>query len=174
MTSRLAGEIITDTKYNGDIDLGPKGLLARAERVTSSSTTTTTIGVLRLDDVQLEASRAYLIVTSPLNVDSSTGTDDVKTKITFTADGSTPTTGSTTLPETIVGGDVGGGGTGAPIMPITALYQPTGGAELLSLLLCVTRTAGAGNAYIYGDATQKIQITVHDLGLAVSDAGTDI
>jgi hypothetical protein len=174
MTARLAGEILTADKYNSDIDAGPMGVIARGERLTSSSTTTSTGGVLRIDDIPLTAGRAYRINTGPLNGDSSTGTDTVRALIKFTADGSTPTTGSTTLPETTVGGDVDGGGPDSWLIPIIAYYAPAGGDELLSLLLCVQRVTGGGNAYIYGDSTQKIQMVVEDLGANVVDSGTDI
>lgn len=174
MTARLAGEILTADKYNSDIDAGPGGIIARAERTTSSSTTTGTGGVLRIDDVPLTSGRTYRVTTSPLNGDSSTGTDDVRALIKFTADGSTPSTGSTTLPESSVGGDVNGGGANSWSIPIIAHYQPSGGDELFSGLLCVTRTSGSGNAYIFADSTQRMQMVIEDLGVTVVDAGTDI
>jgi hypothetical protein len=174
MTARLSGEILTADKYNGDIDAGPAGIVARAERTTSSSTTTTTGGVLRIDDVPLTSGRTYRVTTSPLNGDSSVGTDDVRAFIKFTADGSTPTTSSTTLPESVVGGDVNGGGGNSWIIPAIAHYQPTGGDELWSGLLCVQRSSGTGNAYIFADSTQRIQMVIEDLGVTVVDAGTDV
>lgn len=175
MTSRLAGETITASNYNADIDAGPMGIIGRAQRTTSSSTSTgSVVGVLRIDDVPLKASRAYRIQSTPLNIDATVATSDVRVSIRFTADGSTPTTASTVLPGTIVGANTSSGGTAAPTFTISTYYAPAGGDELFSGLLCVQRLAGAGNAYIFGDATQKIEFWIEDIGLAVVDSGTDI
>lgn len=175
MTSRLAGETILAANYDADIDLGPNGILAWGQRTTSSSTTTTTVGVLRLDDIPMTGGRSYLVLTTPLNIDSTGGpSDDVRVFIKYTADGSTPTTASATLPGSVAGGDLGGGGTGAPTPTISTVLTPTGGDQLSSFLLCVQRVAGAGNSYIFGDATQTIEMYVIDIGKSVVDSGTDI
>lgn len=173
-TNFLAGEILTAAALNAAIDAGPQGIIAWGQRTSSSTATTTEIGVLRLDDISLSTLRAFRVWTPPLNFTSSTSTDDVRCRIRFTADGSTPTTSSTILPGSTIGANINGGGAKTPIIPISTKYAPAGGNELFSCLLCVTRNAGAGSASIFGDATVVIEIIIEDIGMNVTDVGTDI
>lgn len=139
-------------------------------RQTNSTGTTSIVGVLRLDDVQLRAGRAYEIKTSNLRPTSGAN-DGVTCTLRATTDGSTPSTSSTAI------------ATGSAqitsvsifeSITLSRLYTPSVD-QLFSVLLCVARTTGtAGTTSLGGDATYPIEIWIVDVGEAVADAGTDI
>lgn len=142
-------------------------LAQRGRRVsTSSASTGSVVGVLRLDDLQLVAGRAYKI-TALGHPDSSTVTDFLEITVRYSTDGSTPTTASSVIP----GGQV-------VVRTVSRLdlsfpYVP-GSDEVLSLLLCVARSGGSGNCTLYADATRTTDLMVEDIGPDVGDTGTDI
>jgi hypothetical protein len=148
----------------------PLGIQARGNRTTSSTTTTTEVGVLRLDDIPIYAGRTYRIWTSPLRLDTSVANDVARANIRYTTDGSTPTTSSTVMTNAqallanIADGDS---------VDICIDYSPSAD-ELLSLLLCVARQSGTGNISIIAASTTPINMVVEDIGLDPTDTGTDI
>lgn len=150
--------------------LDTKKIATRGERTTGSSTTTTTVGVLRLDDIPLAAGRVYKIYTSPLNLDTSVDADVVRGEMRYTTDGSTPTTSSTAM---ILGSNkLASAAVSQPVV-LQRTYAPAG-AETLSLLMCVTRVSGTGNVSIIGDPTFPIQMWVEDGGIDPGDVATEI
>src|SRR5690348_15363931 len=153
-------------------EIEARGLVAGGygNRQTNSTTTTTIVGVLRLDDVQLRGGRAYEIKTSALRTTSGAN-DGVTATLRVTTDGSTPTTSSTAI---ATGSTQTTSASVFESITLQRLYQPSSD-QLLSVLLCVARTTGsAGNAGLGGDATYPIEIWIVDVGEATADAGTDI
>lgn len=146
------------------------GIIARGRRVTTSSTTTTVVGVLRLDGIPIIGGRTYKISTSCISMQSSVANDIVTSNIRYTTDGSTPTTSSAAL-----------GGVSATVtntsfgiaVPFIGYYYPTSN-ETLSVLLTVGRTAGTGNVSLGGSAVQPIDLFVEDAGYDTGDVGVDI
>lgn len=169
----FAGQKVRASELNDLIDKDsplPLGILARGNRTTSSSTTTTEIGVLRLDDIPIYTGRTYRIWTSPLRMDTSVANDVARAIIRITTDGSTPTTSSaqicaaqTILPDIASGQSV----------EISMDYSPAAD-ELLSVLLSVSRQSGTGNISIVGGTGIPIDLMVEDIGLDPGDTGVDI
>jgi hypothetical protein len=151
----------------------PQGIVAWAQRTTATSTTTAAdAGVLRLDSVALVAGRQYRIWTSPLHLDSSVVNDEVRARIRYSTSG-TATTASSVLP----GATVHTRQTDANVSEdksISVVYVP-GANQTLSLLLCVGRIAGTGNASL---ANSDLELTLHmaveDIGPAVAQTGTSL
>lgn len=140
-------------------------------RQTNSTTTTTIVGVLRLDDVQLRGGRAYEIKTSNLRATSGAN-DGVTATLRATTDGSTPSTASTAIATGSA--QTTSASVFENIGPLQRLYAPSAD-QLFSVLLCVARTSGAaGSAGLGGDATYPIEVWIVDVGEAAADAGTDI
>lgn len=160
-------------KWNGSSWLPanmPAGILSRGRRVTASSTTTSEIGVLRLDDVPIAPGRCYEIKTTPLFMDSSVVNDEIFCRIRATFDSSTPTTASTVLSGTFV--DVRQTDAAlAESKTIITTYNPAG-SETLSLLLCVGRIAGTGSVSVTAD--NAIEMTIVDIGPDPGNTGTAI
>lgn len=149
----------------------PLGLTARGNRTTSSTTTTTEVGVLRIDDVPMYAGRAYKIWTSPLVLDTSVNADIARGALRHTTDGSTPTTSSTLMDAGGQGGMASAANGETRIIQI--VYVPAAD-ELFSVLLTVSRIAGTGNISIVGAAGFHINVYIEDIGQDPGDTGVDI
>lgn len=147
-------------------------LVARARRLTSSSGTTSEVGVLRLDDIPIKAGRAYRIYTSQLTPDTDTANDVVTVRIRHTTNGATPTTSSTILPCSNANVRLPDIANGESVV-ISTIYAPAVD-ETLSLLLCVARTAGSGTVLIFANGGYGIEIFVEDVGEDPGDTGVDI
>lgn len=153
-----------------DVVAAARKIVGRARRLSNSSTTTSEIGVLRLDDVELLADHVYEIQTSSLLVTSSVANDIVHVKLRYTTDGSTPSTSSTLLTQSGERIEVtaSGGYTQA-----IGTYAPSSD-EALSVLLTVARNSGTGNVSINYASVAPIEILVIDLGEDPGDTGVDI
>jgi hypothetical protein len=146
----------------------PQGTLPRGNRITNSSTTTTEVGVERVDSIPIVAGRLYRICTSPL-VLSSTANDIVRAIIRISTSGSA-TTSSTVLDfvqQPVTNTSFPGS------VPLQTLYTAPSTATL-SVLLSVSRQSGTGNASILGASTFKIDLWVEDIGVDQGDTGVDI
>ena len=165
------GERMSGATIDAILDeIEARGVLAYANRQTNSTGTTTIVGVVRLDDFQLRAGRAYEIKTSALRLTSGAN-DGVTVTIRATTDGSTPSTSSTAI---ATGSAQTTSASVFESVTLARLYCPSSD-QLFSALLCVARTTGAaGSSSIGGDATYPIEMWIVDVGEAVSDTGTDI
>lgn len=146
------------------------GITARARRESNSTTTTTEVGVLRLDDVPIYLGRTWIVKTGALHVDGSVANDVIGAKLRYTTDGTTPTTASTVLASsqelqdnTSLGVD----------LQMLVTYTPAAD-ETLSILLTVSRISGTGTVGMLADSTRPNEIIVLDAGLDVGDTGVDI
>lgn len=168
----MAIDFLAGQKPTADeLDALPKGVIARGRRNTNSSTTTSEIGVLRLDDKPILAGRIYRIYTSVLRGDNAVSNNLVGARIRYTTDGSTPTTSSSIIP----GGEAKYRQTDTANpedFVVTTTYTPTG-AETLSLLLTVY-SPNADTVGLLGSATNIIQIVIEDGGIDPGDDGVDI
>jgi chitobiase/beta-hexosaminidase-like protein len=146
----------------------PLGEIGFAERTSNSTgtTSTTELPVLRLDDVALPAGRSYKVFSNTIEVASSANNDGFSLRLRYTTDGSTPTIASAQF-EIYTGQTLDSQGSGAGVL--LRNYKPAG-AETLSLLLTLQRRIGTGSFTTVGVS----QITVEDIGAAVSDTGTDL
>lgn len=144
----------------------PTGMMAWARRTTSSSTTTTTvIGVLRIDDIPIYANRVYEVKASFV-ANSTVSTDSLRCEIRYTSDTSTPTVTSAIMAGMQIY-------TGLSSKTMYATYVPAGD-ETLSILLCIVRDAGTGNAHYFGDGTRITDMTIMDCGPSLGNVGTNL
>jgi hypothetical protein len=143
----------------------PGTIIARAARSTDSSTTTTEIGVLRLDSIPIVNGTLYKIRSSAMYLLSNTG-DIVNIRFRYNTAGNA-TTASTQL--------------GQGFQTITNAIQPTSAildvlytattTGSLSILLSVTRASGAGNTKVFGSSEFWVEVgAITDPG----DTGVDI
>lgn len=153
-----------------DVIPATKKLIARGNRLTNSTGTTTEVGVLRLDDIPIIGGRIYQISTSTLLLATNTANDFVNAKIRYTTDGSTPTTSSSLLTQT--GGRIEATSSG-DFAYLSGLYAPASD-ETLSVLLTVARGSGAGTVAINYGSSVPIELYIVDLGVDPGDTGTDI
>jgi hypothetical protein len=170
MAEWAAGNRPTAEKFNR------RGIKARGRRTTSTGTTTTTVlGVLRLDDIPILTGYCYRVKATGLFGVSSVTNDRIRCDLRYTTNAATPSISSPILP----GGQcyqwvqIFGGSTGETAGPCETVYEPAAD-ETLSVLLTVVRSAGTGNVSLFADADHCIQLFIEAIGIAVTDTGTDI
>jgi hypothetical protein len=143
----------------------PGTIIARAARSTDSSTTTTEIGVLRLDSIPIVSGVNYKIVSSPMYLLSTTG-DIVNIRFRGNTAGAA-TTGSTQLGQAFqtITNSV------QPTSAILKILYPSATTGSLSVLLSVGRASGSGNAKVFGSSEFWVEVgSIADPG----DTGVDI
>lgn len=167
--------VAVDTALDGvddrvdNLETGTTRLLGRARRITTSSgsTSTTAVGVLRIDNIAVVAGRAITVRTISIHPTSTITTDTARVEIRFSTAG-VATTASTVL-------------VGAQIFElfgnsakIETTYIPPAN-QTLSLLLCVARESGTGTVSLFSDATLRItEFKIYDDGTDPGDTGVDI
>lgn len=164
------------TNLADDVDAGlltqlnkvGKGIVAWGNRTTNSSTTTTEVGVLRIDNIPIVNGRAYRIWTSPMQVYSNITNDVVDAKIRTNTAGAA-TTGSAQLGASL-GNVQTSTGTSFPEARTGQWIYNSATTGSLSILLSVARRTGSGNAQILGG----MDLVVEDIGLVQPDTGVDI
>lgn len=167
--SILAGEKLTADKLNSL----ETALIARHRRTTSSTTTTATTagtaqGVCRLDDIAIKSGRLYRVTVKGGIFGTNTGR--VRSLLTYTTDGSTPSGSSTVLKDIAIG-------TLSPsvVVPYENVGFYTPGSDLaFSVLLSVYITAGTGSSGTYADANWPTELLIEDCGADTGSVGTNI
>ena len=148
------------------------GVIARTRRTTNSSSTTTEIGVLRLDGVPLFAGRLYEFRTNAIEVDSTVANDGIRLLLRYTTNGTVATTTSDvfTISQLIQVN----AGHGEYIQPAATYVPPVD--QILSLLLTVTRSIGTGsvNTVAGSGLPGPTELLVVDHGRDVGDTGVQI
>ena len=139
-------------------------------RTSNSSTTTTEVGVLRIDDIPILSGHRYKIETNSITLHSTVANDVVRATLRYTTDGSTPTTSSTQLCDA----QLSAVNTTFPATSIASGSYVPGSNQTLSVLLTVSRQTGSGNAQLLGSSTFPIEIYINDLGPDSGDVGVDI
>lgn len=173
------GNPVDESYWNNIADLlnahdtalvGANKLLRRGRRTTGSSTTTTEVGVLRVDSIPIISGHVYAILTSPLAIISTVANDTPRANIRVDATGASATTASTQLdlmqiPVTST--------TNSPLIPLTALYV-SATTGLLSVLLSVSRAAGTGSVSIGAGTINPVDLLILDFGVDPGNTGTAI
>lgn len=169
-----AGIDLTAEVLQDEFDAHARGIIAWGNRATGSSgaTTSTGVGVLRLDDVPVIGGRAYKIWSNPMFMFSTVSGDDIGLRIRYTTDGTVPTTSSTLLPGAAMQTRIFSTSNG-DALSVGLLYFPATD-ELLSVLLNVYRAGGTGTVTVFASATFPMNLYIEDVGLAVADTGTDV
>ncbi|HZN70743.1 MAG TPA: hypothetical protein VFC00_03525 [Micromonosporaceae bacterium] len=145
-------------------------IVARGKRVTNSATTTTEIGVLRLDNVSLKQGYLYLIFSGTLLVDGSTNDNNVGARLRMSTSGAAGT-GSTQIAQSNYDQDVQTAS--EAISPLMASYTPAAD-ETGSFLISAAAFIGAPTVQMLGSATAPIELFVMNMGIDPGDTGVDI
>lgn len=157
--------------YSGSVWVPVPGtLIARGYRTSSSSSTTSEIGVMRLPVGTLVNGKVYRIMTGNLDFYSTAANDVIISRIRYTTDGSTPSTSSTILmsqQHTAIGA-----GTDEQYTMCGDYFA--GASDNLTLLLTIGRSAGSGTIQMLASSTMPIQYSVICLGSDPGDTGVDI
>ncbi|ANZ35262.1 hypothetical protein BBK82_03405 [Lentzea guizhouensis] len=150
-----------------------RGLVRRGRRSTSSTGTTSIVGVLRLGDspntIPVVSGRAYRI-SAVVHPRSTIAGDRILTEIRYTTDGSAPSTSSTVLAQKY---STAFAVSSADSDPFETVYEPAT-SHNLRLLLTISRGAGTGTVEAYADATASTELVVEDVGLAVTNTGVSV
>lgn len=162
-----AGQIASPSDYNNDT----RKLIARANRVTSSSTTTTESDVLRLDGLALKAGRVYNFHTGSLQPVSSIANDYIAIKLRYSSTGTASTAGASTVLMTAQSRITGASGNETAHADV--LYVPAAD-ETGSLVLTISRVSGTGNVSIGSGATLPIELWVFDCGVDPGNTGVSL
>lgn len=151
--------------------LGPQGAIKRGNRTTSSSTTTTETGVLRIDSIPILNGRFYKVCTSGLILNSTVAADLIEIRIRGNT-GGVATTGSTQFGS--LADSSYSASASQKVQSVQSIW--VGVADVtLSVLLSVARVSGTGTVGIPVTAPQyNIDMWVEDLGPDPTDTGTDI
>jgi hypothetical protein len=151
--------------------LDPGTVIARHRRTTNSSTTTSEVGVIRLDDIAVASGQALVVWSPPLAMTSGTS-DEVVVRYRYTTDGSTPSTSSAIMPgaeSTMRLPNV----SYEESMVMQALYIPAS-AETLSILMTVARITGTGASGILSSSENPIEMIIQAAGTDPGSTGTNI
>jgi hypothetical protein len=164
-------DIVTGAQWKVILDeIERRGSPMWGNRQTSSSTTTTEVGVLRLDDCPVLAGRFYRINAGTLLLTATVANDVTRASLRITTDGSTPTTASTLI---ALAQDRVDNTSFPPTQALSVIFAP-GSDQTLSVLLTAARVAGTGSSGIGGASTNPIELYIEDLGTSPGDTGTDI
>lgn len=160
-----AGQIADPAQYDNDT----RKLVARAARITDTSTTTTgELAVLRADGIPLKAGRFYWITTSTLLLVSSANGDGIRARLRASTTG-TATTSDTEIAQALVQTLTGqGSASGICACP----YYPASDTTL-SIVLTVVRVQGTGNVKI-SVVNSLIDFQVFDCGVDVGNIGVTL
>lgn len=173
-TDPLTGTVISTVSwghlvYSDFQTLDKRKCVARGRRTTNSSTTTTEVGVLRIDSITVTSGRLYGIFTSALILASTIANDTLRAIIR----GDTSTTATTSSTQLDMGQLQQPNTSAPPGSMIVALY-PAAATATLSVLLSVARQTGTGNVQILGASTFPIDMWVVDLGPDPGNTGVSI
>lgn len=146
------------------------GVIARGRRESNSTATTTSQGVLRIDNIPFITGLAYRITAFSLVFHSSVANDVIRASIFGDFTGAAATTGSTLMGIAQERIDATAN---PPAQPLITDYYPSANVTG-SLLLAVSRQTGTGNGDLLGSSTFPIAMLVELMGPDPGDTGTDI
>lgn len=168
------GKPVTDLLNEHDdriVSLEGRKIIARAERTTNGTLTTTVEqGYLRLDGVPIVAGQAYRIWTSPLIFESSVANDLITAPIRVSTSGAA-TTSSTEITALAESSYTASGN--QRTKSITSLYIATV-TGTLSILLSYVRSNGTGNVRINAAVTIPAQLSIESMGTDPGNTGISI
>jgi hypothetical protein len=153
------------------VDRLSKSVIGWGQRITGSSLTTSEVGVLRLDGLQIKAGDIYHFWTSPLILRSDTASTEVVANLRLSVSGAA-TTASTAITQAF---DIIGtwpANVNAQTQQINYIYQ-SASDQVASLLLTVAKFNGAdpGNVLINAGAAIPIQLVCEWIGADPGNTG---
>jgi hypothetical protein len=139
------------------------GVIARGLRTTSSTTTTTEVGVLRLDNIPVFPGRLYRVLLASSVLWNSTAANDlVEGRLYWSLTGAaaigTNQFGVLSIETRTAGGQQYTDAVGA------YLPSPATAAGTMSVLFSIARTGGAGTVGTVSTATYPVHMVVEDMG----------
>jgi hypothetical protein len=155
------------------------GVIARGSRITSSSGTTTEIGVLRLDDISIFEGRLYRVSLATSTLFGSTVANDLIEgrfyySITGAAVVGVNVFGVLSIETRTAGGAQYSDAVSAFLPSPVVATTDGSGTGTLSVVFSIVRTVGAGTISVPSSATYPINMIVEDLGPDPGDTGVDI
>lgn len=164
---------------DGDLAFPRIGVLARGYRITSSGTTTTEVGVIRLDNIAIFEGRLYRVSLATSTIFNSTVANDLMEgrfyySITGTAVLGVNLFGVISLESRTAGGVQYTDAVSA-FLPSPVAATPDGsGTATLSVAFALARTAGTGTINVPASVTYPIHMIVEDIGPDPGDTGVDL
>lgn len=145
--------------------------LARAQRVTASSTTTGEIGVIRLDNISVVPGHLLRIWTAPLLLQSTAAADLIGSRVRVLTS-ATAVSGAATPASPQIGATLQqpGNATSPESAGHSVPFVVPAGVASISVLLTVVRIAGSGSVNL----AQQCDLLVDDLGPDPGDTGIDL
>ena len=151
-------------------DVNELYLHKRGARSTDSSPTsgTTEVGVIRIDNCDFKAGKAYMVCSGNLRPDLTVATDRVKVNLRYSSAGAaTNSSGEIGRVESATVGDLNS------LPPVMGMIYPTADEPTASVRMSIVRPTGTGTFFLEADPTHGIQIFIHCLGDDPGDTGTD-
>lgn len=163
----VSGGLTVTGTYSGAV---ARGVISHFERTTSTTPTSSAARAFHIS-ASMVAGRMYRIWTNSVAIFSTVAGDDVAMEVTYTTDGSTPTTSSPLLPGGAVQ-DRMQSTTNGMFKGIATRYTAASSLTM-RLALCVRRKSGTGDVSLFADGTSYvIQLLVQDIGQSVAASGT--
>lgn len=170
MAALAAGQVLTASLLNKKL----QRRVGRARRTSNSSSSTSTsyVSVLRIDDIPMWAGLNYTI-TWKAHVSVATVTDIMVVDLHYTTDGSTPTSASSTLPGS--NSEVDFGST-SQYVGVTLMTDYTPATDLtFSAILTMKHLAGTSSGILRADGTSYTTAIYVDMeGEDPGDTGVDL
>lgn len=166
----VPGERLTGPKLAGFIP----HVLAYGKRISNSSaaTSTSAVGVLRLDDIPIYAGYFYVVEWSA-HFKVSSGGDILYAQVHYTTDGSTPTTSDTVIPNSYHSAQCPS--SSYPESALARAPLPVTSDGTLSVLLSFGHVSGTSNSYLLSNIySYCTTMTVEITGENVGDTGVDV
>lgn len=139
------------------------GIIARGLRTTTSTTTTTEVGVLRIDNIPVFGGRMYRVQLATTPIFNSTILNDLMEGRFYYS-----LTGAATIASTLCGAisieSRSASGQQYTDGVCGYIASPTVSPALMSVLFSVARTAGAGTVSIIASANYPVHMVVEDIG----------
>lgn len=158
----------------GALETGAQSVVARGRRITSSGTITTTeTGVLRLDNIPVQAGKIYRISTSGINMDTTVAGDVAACRFRLAfgvAPGNLSSTSAAQIGQLRLAQD---NAAQSNIAPGQAFYVATADGYI-SVLMSVVRMAGTGNIVVFASGSEILDLTVEYGGDDPGDTGVEI
>lgn len=147
------------------------GIIARGgPRTTASTTTTTEVGVLRIDNIPVSVGRLYRVWTSAIIFNSTVANDLIEARLRVSTSGAA-TTASTQLNGLVE--NAHSAGSSQKTKSFTAPWVPAA-SGVASVLLSVARSLGTGSVSLIGQTGYPIDLVVEDCGLDPGNTGVII
>lgn len=141
------------------------GKYGRRDGSSSGASSSTAVGVLRVDSISVVSGRSYVIQFA-CHPTSTVTTDNIRIEVRGSTSGS-----ATTSSSVLASGQLYRLFSAGPTT--WRFVYIAGSTATLSLLLCVARDTGTGSCSLFADGTRNTELWIEDMGVA-TDTGVDV